>query len=119
MAMDVRERRTVAVPRELLDGVIAQFDPVKVIVFGGQARGDAGPDSDWDLLVIVDDDTPSEKVTLRAGFEATRAYRRAADVVPVRASTFAYKRDVVNSLSWLADQEGVVVYERSRRPQAA
>jgi predicted nucleotidyltransferase len=26
----------------------------KVILFGSQARGDAKPDSDWDLLVLVD-----------------------------------------------------------------
>jgi predicted nucleotidyltransferase len=112
MAADLLDRPKVAVPQELLDGVVAHFDPIKVIVFGSQARGDAGPDSDWDLLVIVDDAAPPDKVTLRAGFEATRAYGRAADVVPVRASTFAYKRDVVNSLSWIAEQEGVVVYER-------
>ena len=26
----------------------------KVILFGSQARGDAGEDSDWDLLVLLD-----------------------------------------------------------------
>src|SRR5215469_10348970 len=28
----------------------------KVILFGSQARGDAKPDSDWDLLVLLDKD---------------------------------------------------------------
>jgi len=28
----------------------------KVILFGSQARGDARPDSDWDLLVVLDKD---------------------------------------------------------------
>ncbi len=66
------------VPAALLDPVVAYFNPRRVIVFGSVARGEAGPDSDIDLLVIVDDDTPAEKVTLRAGFEARRSYRRAA-----------------------------------------
>ncbi|HBL34656.1 MAG TPA: nucleotidyltransferase domain-containing protein [Porphyromonadaceae bacterium] len=31
----------------------------KLILFGSQARGDAGPDSDWDLLILVDKDVLS------------------------------------------------------------
>jgi HEPN domain/Nucleotidyltransferase domain len=42
------------VPRELLDPVIEYFQPQRVILFGSTARGEAGPDSDIDLLVIVD-----------------------------------------------------------------
>jgi predicted nucleotidyltransferase len=62
------------VPAELLDPVVAYFNPRRVIVFGSVARGDAGADSDIDLLVIVDDDTPADKVTLKAGFESRRNY---------------------------------------------
>jgi uncharacterized protein len=99
-------------PRELLDPVVAYFAPQRVILFGSAARGDAGPDSDIDLLVIVDDDTPAEKVTLAAGYAARRSYRRAADVIPIRRSTFERKRRVVGSLAATAATEGVVVYER-------
>ena len=96
----------------LLRGVIKRLASIRVILFGSQACGDAGSDSDWDPLVIVDDDAPRDKLTLQAGFEATLAYGRAADVVPVWATCFAARKVVVNSLSWIADKEGVVVYER-------
>jgi predicted nucleotidyltransferase len=39
-----------------------------VILFGPAARGDAGPDSDIDLFVILDDNAPPEKLTLAAGY---------------------------------------------------
>jgi predicted nucleotidyltransferase len=100
------------VPPELLERVVRYFDPEAVILFGSHARGDAGPDSDYDLLVVLPDDAPPEKRTLRAGFEAARAFPMAADVVPCRRSWFLDRREVVNSLPWIASTEGVVVYER-------
>ena len=60
------------VPAELLNPVVAYFRPRRVILFGSRARGEAGPDSDIDLLVVVDDDTPAEKLTPEAGYEARR-----------------------------------------------
>jgi uncharacterized protein len=98
---------------------VAYFTPQRVIVFGSAARGDAGPDGDIDLLVVVDDDTPAERVTLAAGYDARRPYRRAADVIPMRRSTFERKRRVVGSLAATADAEGIVVYERARRTSSA
>lgn len=102
-----------AVPSALLNAVVSFFQPRRVILFGSHARGEAGPDSDIDLLVIVDDDTPAEKVTLRAGYESRRSYRQAADVIPVRESVFQKKRKIVGTLSFDASREGVVVYERT------
>jgi uncharacterized protein len=104
---------TTRVPHELLDPVVAYFAPQQVILFGSAARGGANQDSDFDLLVILDDDAPPEKLTLKAGFEAARSYRRAADVIPIRASTFASRAAITGTLSEAASREGVVVYERT------
>ena len=101
------------VPPALLDPVVAFFQPRRVILFGSVARGDAGPDSDIDLLVIVDDDTPAEKVTVRAGRESRRPYRAPADVIPVREGTFRTRARIACTLSQAATLEGVVVYERA------
>ena len=54
------------VPAELLEPVIAYFRPRRIVLFGSAARGEAGPNSDIDLLVILDDDAPREKLTLAA-----------------------------------------------------
>jgi predicted nucleotidyltransferase len=102
-----------SVPKELLDSVVAYFRPRRVILFGSMARGDAGADSDIDLLVVLDDDAPPEKLTLAAGYESRRGYHRAADVFPCRHSVFERKRPIAGTLAYAAAEEGVVVYERS------
>ncbi len=100
------------VPPELLESVVEYFRPRRVILFGSAARGNAGPDSDIDLLVILDDDAPPEQRTLRAGDRARRAYRRAVDVIPIRQTTFEVKSRIAGTLSQAAKAEGIVVYER-------
>jgi predicted nucleotidyltransferase len=77
------------VPPELLDKVVAHFAPLRVILFGSAARGEAGPDSDIDLLVVVDDDVPPEILGARSVYEARRGYYGAADILPCRASVLA------------------------------
>jgi uncharacterized protein len=45
------------VPQEVIEMagrtlVAVAADPVKIVLFGSRARGDAGPDSDFDFLVV-------------------------------------------------------------------
>jgi len=37
----------------LLQRVLREWAPERVELFGSRARGDASPDSDWDILVVV------------------------------------------------------------------
>lgn len=104
---------TALVPQVLLESVLAFFHPRRVILFGSAARGEAGPDSDIDLLVVLDDDAPAEHLTLEAGFAARLPYRLPADVIPCRESVFRRRSRVAGSLAWSALHDGVVVYERS------
>jgi predicted nucleotidyltransferase len=39
--------------QSLADNIVCEFQPEKIILFGSHARGDAKPDSDVDLLVIM------------------------------------------------------------------
>ena len=47
--------------QDFVDKVVQEFAPQRVILFGSHARGDATPDSDVDLLVIM----PTEKRTVQ------------------------------------------------------
>ena len=107
------------VPAELLQTVVEYFKPRRIILFGSRARADAHESSDHDLLVVVDDDFPAEKLHWRSLYEARRRYRKAVDIVAYRQSTYDDQADVVGTLPHMAATEGVVVYDRAHRAHAA
>lgn len=99
-------------PKELLDGVVARLNPRRIILFGSRARSAAGPDSDWDLLVVVDDDTPKETLSCQALWEARRGFEGAVDLIPCRESALRERAKAIGSFAHTILQEGEVVYER-------
>jgi len=101
------------VPPELLDGIVAYFDPRRVILFGSRARGGERADSDIDLLVILDDDAPPAMRTLKAGYESRRGYHRAVDVIPVSEAAYQKRAKIAGTLAYEAAIDGVMVYERA------
>lgn len=100
------------VPSELLGPVIAFFNPQRVILFGSTARGEAHCDSDIDLLVVLDDDAPVEKLTATAVYQARAEYHAPVDIIPCRASKLYSRARVIGSFAYVALREGVTVYER-------
>lgn len=101
-----------SVPSELLDSVVSYFHPRRVILFGSQAKGDAGPDSDIDLLVILDDDVSPEMLSANAIRAARGNYRRPVDIIPCRASVLATRARAIGSFAHIVLRDGVTVYER-------
>ncbi|NLC56980.1 MAG: nucleotidyltransferase domain-containing protein [Armatimonadetes bacterium] len=84
--------------------------PLRIIVFGSQARGDAGEDSDIDLLVVEKElpDRHAEMVRLR---DALRPLRIPIDVL---VATEEHLRDwggVPGTVFHEALTEGRVVYD--------
>jgi hypothetical protein len=53
-------------------------------------------------LVVVPDDTPAERLTVLAGYEAVCGTGVPADVVPTRRSRFEALKEQVCSLSYVA-----------------
>ena len=96
---------------EITQRIVAVSDPQQIILFGSQARGDARPDSDLDLLVVKE-----EMKSPRA--EAARIYRALAglsipvDIVVARSDYVRRHRDVVGTIVRPALREGRVLYAR-------
>ena len=106
MASEVRKREEVPAP--LLAAVVERFDPIEVILFGSRARGDAGPDSDWDLLVVVDD----EGFATRPRQVPQHGWPAETSIVALPRSRFEAERDVIGTMANMADEDGHVVWRR-------
>ncbi len=98
------------VPEPLLTQVVSVLSPRRVILFGSRARGDARSDSDYDLVVVLDDDTPDEAANWRHRYRARRGY--SADIVPCREGVLRERARAIGSFAHSIVTQGVVVYER-------
>ena len=100
------------VPQQLLDSIVAHFNPQRVIVFGSVARGEAGPDSDLDLVVVLDDDIPLEKLSAKSVAQSRAGYHGAVDIIPCRAAKLRERARAVGSFAHIILRDGIPVYER-------
>ena len=46
---------------DIVRRLVETFEPERIYLFGSKARGDEGPGSDYDLMVIVADSAPPER----------------------------------------------------------
>jgi predicted nucleotidyltransferase len=100
---------------EITRRLVEACQPVRVYLFGSEARGDAGPDSDLDFLVVVPDDAPEDVIRGRRLSQAIRGIAQAADVIPWRRSDFEGRAAyVVASLPATVVREGRLLYDAER-----
>jgi len=95
---------------EIVQRLVAAYRPECVYLFGSHARGEAGPDSDLDLLVIVSDDAAPERRRSRLAYEALRGTGVAADVVVWTRGYFERRRVVPASLPAIVFREGRLLH---------
>jgi predicted nucleotidyltransferase len=88
------------------------FQPERIYLFGSKARGDIGPDSDYDLLIIVPDEAPPEQKRSRLAYQALRGTRTAADVLVLTKDAFDSRLHLPASLPAIVAREGKLLYVR-------
>ncbi|HEX3532254.1 MAG TPA: nucleotidyltransferase domain-containing protein [Thermoanaerobaculia bacterium] len=95
---------------EIIRRLVEAYQPERIYLFGSYARGDAGPDSDFDLLVIVPDDAPKERTRSRLAYQVLRGTRLAVDVLVWTRRSFESRLRVPASLPAVVEREGMVLY---------
>ena len=97
---------------EMTRRLVEFYRPVRIYLFGSEARGEAGPDSDLDFLVVVRDDTPEPVMRTSAGYSRLSGLGMPKDVIPWRQSDFeARAAYVMASLPATVVREGRLLYE--------
>lgn len=100
---------------EKLKDLVLQADGTRVqriILFGSRARGDARPDSDFDLLVVLRDATPEEKeASLLTLYRTLEGAGVVAEPWVMTEAEFEETKGVIGGLAYPAWKEGVLLYE--------
>ena len=92
--------------------IVRRFHPEQVILFGSQARRDAGPESDIDLLVVMDfEGSKLDKMVELQG--AADDAPVPVDILVTTPADFAWRKDVVGTIEWPAYRQGKIIYARS------
>lgn len=102
--------RDTEIVKRLTELLIKAAKPNRIIMFGSQARGEAGEDSDFDVMVVEDavSDRVGEMVRLN---RLLRSLDIPVDLLVVSAEKFNYWCDTPGNVYFEAASEGEVLYE--------
>jgi predicted nucleotidyltransferase/DNA-binding XRE family transcriptional regulator len=95
----------------MVDRIVDRFKPDKVILFGSRARGDARPDSDVDLMVVMDIQGSRRKAQLDVR-QAVHDVPVSKDVIVTSPEQFERRRSVVGTIERSVSREGTLLYAK-------
>lgn len=97
---------------DMTDRIARDFHPLRIILFGSHARGDATADSDVDLLVVLPE-APNKR---QAAIEIRRVLRDlpvSKDIIVTTPDEIARRGDLIGPVLRPALREGRILYERN------
>lgn len=95
----------------IIEQIVHDFHPLQIVLFGSHARGDAGPESDVDLLVVLPQVTDKRKTAIEIR-RALVSLPVSKDILVTTPEEIARRGDLVGSVLRPALREGKVLYER-------
>jgi predicted nucleotidyltransferase len=109
VAKIAKKRGSQALIERMVKRVARKFHPEKIILFGSHARGEAGPDSDVDLLVVM----PFKGSALDQAVEirgALHDFLVPLDIIVTKPEDFAWRKEIIGTIEWPAAKEGKILY---------
>ena len=110
--LNKRKRIPMRTIQAIVRHIAEKFAPEQIILFGSHARGDAGPESDIDLLVVFPQ-VANKRLAAVAIRRTLADLPVCKDVIVTTPAEIARRGDLVGTLLRPALREGKVLYERS------
>ncbi len=97
---------------KIVDRIINGYNPLKIIIFGSYARGEATEFSDLDLLIVKDTTESFYKrpALIRSLFDKQPG---PMDILVFTPDEFDEQKSEINNIVNIAVKSGIVVYEQS------
>ena len=93
----------------MTERIVQGFDPLQIILFGSQARGDADPQSDIDLLVVFAELRDKRKTALDI-MRTLSDLPAAKDILVSTPEELERHRTRIGSVLRYAQREGKILY---------
>jgi uncharacterized protein len=96
---------------EIVRRLVEGYDPERVYLFGSAARGEAGSESDYDLMLVMPDDAEPERLRPTKAYSGLlKGVGAPVDVLVMSRASFERKATVVGSLPEIILFEGMLLY---------
>ena len=110
--------------RRIVEVIVKEIDPGRIILFGSRARGDYREDSDYDILVLKEgirpeDRRPLQRRIMRALWREDIYSLAAVDVIVQDVGRFNRLKNERYLVYYAISREGIVVYEKVLRKAMA
>ncbi|MGI8552530.1 MAG: nucleotidyltransferase domain-containing protein [Dehalococcoidia bacterium] len=115
IAPDVAEERLDEAVRRLVE----RLRPERIYLFGSRARGDAGEESDYDLMVVAPDPDGATNERVRQGYDALSGLLSPVDLLIWPREAFERQLPVIASFPATIVREGRLLYQRAAPAAAA
>jgi predicted nucleotidyltransferase len=96
--------------QHITDTIVQKFHPRRIILFGSRARGEAQPDSDYDVLVEMETELPFH-ARMTSVYRAFGLRQLPMDVLVFTPDEMTEERSKVYSVAKIAEREGKVLYD--------
>ena len=97
--------------KNIVDKIINNFNPDKIIIFGSYAYGHPTVDSDMDIMIVMDTDEKPHKraVSVR---KVLKGIGIPKDIIVKTPEEFERFKDIVGTIVYPAAHKGRIIYER-------